>query len=238
MTYTINLVIKIVIATAAAILFGNGSVVAFNHIPEKWFEDWEDDALDTQRRVLPPKLVEADNAGRQRLPSTPWKFIFMGLFMVVGVYLSVTTGAMYEIASLCTLAVLLEMAISDQLYKIVPDQLQILLAVTALGFVFYNEYWWEPLAGAGLGLLIGLSILGLGLIFKSGSLGGADIKFFAAIGLILGRRGVLIVFILTTLIFAIESTYLLATRRCTLKDHNAMLPAGFIGVLIYLCLMS
>lgn len=230
MTYTINLVIKIVIATAAAILFGNGSVVAFNHIPEKWFEDWDDD----ENRVLPPQLVEADNAGRQRLPSTPWKFIFMGLFMMVGVYLAVTTGAMYEIASLCTLVVLLEMAISDQLYKIVPDQLQILLAITALGFVFYNENWWEPLAGAGLGLLIGLSILGLGLIFHSGSLGGADIKFFAAIGLILGRRGVLVVFILTTLIFAIESTYLMLTRRCTLKDHNAMLPAGFIATLLYL----
>lgn len=230
MTYTINLVIKIVIATAAAILFGNGSVVAFNHIPEKWFEDWDDN----ENRVLPPRLVEADNAGRQRLPSTPWKFIFMGMFMVVGVYLAVSTGAMYEIASLCTLVVLLEMAISDQLYKIVPDQLQILLAVTALGFIFYNENWWEPLAGAGLGLLIGLSILGLGLIFKSGSLGGADIKFFAAIGLILGRRGVLIVFILTTLIFAIESTFLMITRRCTLKDHNAMLPAGFIATLLYL----
>ena len=237
MTYTVNLVIKIVIATAAAILIGNGSVVAFNHIPEKWFEDWEDDALETKRRVLPDKLVEADNAGRQRLTSTPWKFIFTGMFLVIGVYLAVTTGLQFEIAAMCMLAVLLEMAIADQLYQIVPDQLQLLLLLTSVGMISFHENWWEPLAGGGLGLLIGLSVFGLGLLFKTGSLGGADIKFFAGVGCVLGRRGVLIVFILTTLIFAVESVCKLATRRSTLKDYNAMLPAGWVAVMVYLCLM-
>ena len=235
MTYTINLVIKIVIATAAAILIGNGSVVAFNHIPEKWFEDWEDDALDTRRRVLPPKMLEADNAGRQRLPSTPWKYAFTGLFLIFGVYLAVTNGLQYEVASICCLAVLLEMAIADQLYQIVPDQLQFLLLLSSVGMINFHENWWEPLAGGGLGLVIGLSVLGLGLLFfKNGSLGGADIKFFACIGCVLGRRGVLIVFVLTTLLFAVQSTYKIATRRGTLKDCNAMLPAAFVAVMLYL----
>ena len=234
MTYTINIVIKIVIATAAAVIFGNGSVVAFNHLPQKWFEDWEGDG-DDAKRILPDDLLDADNAGRQRIASTPWKYIFTGLFLVTGAYLVMTAGVKYETATLCVLAVLLEMAIADQLYKTVPDQLQLLLAITALGVAESHENWWEPLAGAGLGLAISLAVLGLGLlIFRTGSMGGADIKFFTVIGLITGRRGVLIIFILTTLFFAIESVFRIATKRGSIRDHVAMIPAGFAAVLVYM----
>lgn len=234
MTYTINIIIKIIIATAAAILFGNGSVVAFNHLPQKWFEDWEGDG-DDAKRILPDALLAADNAGRQRLASTPWKYIFTGLFLVTGAYLVMSNGVKYEIATLCMLAVVLEMSIADQLYKTVPDQLQIMLAVTALGFAESYEDWWEPLAGAGVGLALGLAVLGLGLlIFRTGSMGGADIKFFTVIGLITGRRGVLIVFILTTLFFATESVFRIASGRGSIKDHIAMIPAGFAAVLVYM----
>ena len=81
MTYSVNIVIRIVTAIILAVFFGNGSVVAFNNINAKWFEDYDEDdpakeITGTPRRVLPPKLVEADNAGRQRLPSTPWKYAF------------------------------------------------------------------------------------------------------------------------------------------------------------------
>ena len=239
MTYTINIVIKIVIATAAAVIFGNGSVVAFNHIPQKWFEDWEPGELDTEKRVLPTKLLESDNAGRQRIPSTPWKWIFTGLFLASGVYLAMTGGLQYEIAALCVLAVMLEMAIADELYKIVPDQLQLLLAVLAIGFVSFNENWWEPLAGAGVGLLLSLATWGLGLlIFKSDSLGGADIKFFTCVGSVVGRRGVIAIFIMTTLFFAVESVYRIATKKSTLNDHNAMMPAAFCAVWVYLLFLN
>ncbi len=235
MTYTINIVIKIVIATAAAVIFGNGSVVAFNHIPQKWFEDWEPGELDTEKRVLPAKLLEADNAGRQRIPSTPWKWIFMGLFLAAGAYLAMTGGLQYEVGTLCVLAVMLLMAIADELYKIVPDQLQILLAIMAIGFVSFNENWWEPLAGAGVGLALSLAVWGLGnLLFKSDSLGGADIKFYMVMGLIVGRRGILVIFVLTTLFFAVESVYKIATKKSTLHDQNAMMPAAFCAVMVYL----
>lgn len=222
------------IATAAAILFGNGSVVAFNHFPPKWWEDNVQDG-DTTRRVLPEKLVDSDNAGRQRLPSTPWKYIFTGLFMVAGIYLAVTGGIQFEIATLLMLAIVLEMAVSDQMYQIVPDQLQLLLAVSALGFVSFHEQWWEPIAGAGVGLAVGLGVFGLGaLIFHKASIGGADIKFYTVIGLIAGRRGVLIIFVLTTLFFAIISVFRLATKRAQIKDYAAMMPPAFVAVMIYM----
>ena len=230
-----QIIIKIVIAAALAIIFGNGSVVAFNHMPQKWFEDWEDDALDTKRRILPPKLLEADIAGRQRIPSTPWKYLFVGIFGFAGVYLSISATIQFEIAVLVLMFVLLEMAIADQLYKIVPDQLNVLLAITAIGFIGYNEKWWEPIAGAGIGLALGLAVLGLGLlIFKTGSIGGADIKFYTCMGLVAGRRGIIVIFVLTTLIFALQSLVKIAMRKGTIKDSNALMPAAFVATTIYM----
>ena len=43
MTYSVNIVIRIVTAIILAVFFGNGSVVAFNNINAKWFEDYDED---------------------------------------------------------------------------------------------------------------------------------------------------------------------------------------------------
>ena len=226
-----SLTIGIVIAIILAVVFGNGSVVWFNHMPANWFaEDTEE-----QTRALPAKLLEADNAGQQRLASSPFKYIFTALFVVVGVYLALTTSVKFEIAVLFVIAILLEMAIADQKYKIVPNQLQLLLALTSIGFIGYNDEWWEPVAGAGIGLALGLAELGLGLlIFKKAAIGGADIKFFTCVGLVVGRRGVLAIFILTTLLFAIESAYMLATHRVKRTDGLALMPAATFATITYL----
>ena len=240
MNYEISLIVKIVIATALAILFGNGSVVAFNNIRPKWFEDYdyEDPAKDITgepRRILPPELVKADNEGRQRLPSTPWKYAFTGYFGMVGVYLAVRGGSIaFEISVLCVLLVILEMAIADQLYKVVPDQFSLCLAVMSVAFFSYHDKWWEPLAGAGLGLGISLAIFGLGfLLFRTGSIGGADIKFFTCMGLIAGPAGIVIIYILTTLMFAVYSVIRIATGRGSIHDSNAMMPSALAAVTVY-----
>ena len=169
------------------------------------------------------------------IPSSPWKAAFGCYFGAVGVYLAVTGETIkYEVAVLCVLFVLLEMAISDQLYKIVPDQFSLALALMSVAFFNYHDHWWEPLAGAGLGLAISLAILALGiLIFKTGSIGGADIKFFTCMGFIAGRRGIVLIYILTTLLFAAQSVFKIATGRGKLSDSNAMLPAGCAAVTIY-----
>ena len=240
MTYSVNIAARIVIAIILAVIFGSGSVVAFNHIQPKWFEDYDEndparEITGTPRKVLPPALVEADNAGRQRLPSTPWKYAFTGYFGICGVYLAVRGGSTaFEFSVLCVLFVVLEMAVSDQLYKVVPDQFSLMLAVMSIAFISYSENWWEPFAGAGLGLAISLVILGLGmLLFRTGSLGGADIKFFTCMGLITGRLGIVIIYILTTLLFAAESVILIAMGKSTVRDSNAMMPAACAAVTIY-----
>lgn len=240
MTYSVNIVIRIMIAIALAVIFGNGSVVAFNNIDPKWFEDYDEndpakEITGTPRRILPPDLVRADNEGRQRLPSTPWKYAFTGYFAICGIYLSVRGGsALFEISVLCVLFVVLLMAVSDQLYRVVPDQFSIFLAIMSVAFINYHEEWWEPLAGAGLGLAISLVIFGLGLLlFRTGSIGGADIKYFTCIGLIAGRQGIVIIYILTTLLFAVYSAVRIAGGRGTIKDSNPMMPAACAALTVY-----
>ncbi|MBR0307748.1 MAG: prepilin peptidase [Mogibacterium sp.] len=235
MGYNIELILRIVTAIALAVLFGNGSVVAFNRMDRSWFLDYEEGAGDELKKVLPPKLIEAEEAGRQRLPSSPWKYAFTGYFAICGIYLAVRGGSLaYEISVLCVFFIMLEMAIADQLYQVVPDQLSIALAVTAVAFIGYHDKWWEPAAGALLGLGITLVIFLLGqLLFRTGSIGGADIKFFAAIGLVSGRTGVAVIFILTTLLFAVYSVIRIASGRGSIKDRNPMLPSAAAAVTIY-----
>ena len=226
-----DLTIGIVIAIILAVVFGNGSVVWFNHMPANWFAE----ETEEQTRALPAKLLEADNAGQQRLASSPFKYIFTSLFVVVGVYLALTSSIKFEIAAMFAIAVTLEMAICDQRYKIVPHQLQLLLALTSIGFLGYNDEWWEPMAGGLVGLALGLAELGIGLaIFKKAAIGGADILFFTCVGLIAGRRGVIAIFIMTTLLFAAESVFMLATRRTTRQDGLALMPAASLALTIYL----
>ena len=235
-----NLIIRIAIAIVFAVIAGNGSVVAFNNMPAKWFEDYDEDdpgkeVTGEPRKMLPPALVEADNAGRQRLPSTPWKYIFVSYFAICGIYLAIRGGgAAYEIGVLCTLFLVLEMAIADELYQVVPDQLSLALMVVAIAFINYFDNWWEQPAGALVGFTISMTILILGhLIFKTGSIGGADIKFFTCMGLVVGRLGIIIIFILTTIFFAAYSVYKIAIGRGTIKDQNAMLPPACAAVTVY-----
>ena len=232
--------IRIIVAACLAVIFGNGSVVLFNRTPARWFEDYDEEDIkagrfDSERRVLPPKLLEADSMGRQRLPSTPWKYAFTGYFAICGIYMAIRgSGLSFEIAAMCVLFIVLLMAISDQLYKVVPDQFCIMLAPSALAFTGFHEKWWEPAAGAALGLGITLSILLIGtLLFGAGSIGGADIKFFACMGLVTGRTGIAIIFILTTLLFAAYSALLIAAGKGSIKDRNAMLPSAAAATTIY-----
>ena len=240
MEFSVALLIRIIVAVVLAVIFGNGSVVLFNRVPARWFEDYTEEDIaagrfDEERKVLPPKLLEADSMGRQRLPSTPWKYAFTGYFAICGIYMAIRgSGLSFEIPALCVLFIVLLMAISDQLYKVVPDQFCIMLAISAAAFVDFHEKWWEPAAGAALGLGISLTILLLGnLLFGAGSIGGADIKFFGCIGLVTGRTGVAAIFILTTLLFAAYSAILIAGRRGSIKDRNAMMPAACAATTVY-----
>lgn len=238
--YHFILAVKIAVVALLTILYGNGCVVFFNKIPLRWFCDKEDEDRDKVSNKddnigkLPEKLIYADQAGRQRLPSTPWKYIFAAFFGITGVFLAVSYDLPYLTATLTILAILLEMAVADAKYMVVPDQLAILLAAASIGLIGTHDLWWEPIAGAAAGLAAALAVWGIGrIIYKHDAIGGADLKFYIAIGLSAGREGIVIIFVLTTIITAVHSLYRLLRKNVCMKDSVPMLPYAFIATTIY-----
>lgn len=225
MSFYIYLIIKIIAAVLLAVLFGNGIVVMFNRIPVRWFEE---------EGRIPEALADAGDGSRQRLTSTPWKYVFTGFFVASGIYLAINNSIQYEIAVICVMAIVLMMAVCDAKYMIVPDQFQIMLAVAAIGFVGFYDVWWEQVAGGLIGLAINILIYLLGrVIYKKDVIGGADIKFFAVIGLIAGRAGVAWIFVITVIAEVVHVIYLLLTRQAKPGDVRPMIPYAFIGIVIY-----
>ncbi len=218
------LAVKIMIAIVSAVVLGNGSVVMFNGIPKERFGDVE---------------IPEDREGRQRLPSSPWKYIFVAYFAAGGIFLSLGGDARYELAALVVLFIVLEMAISDAKYRVIPDELNALLALSAIGFIPLREIWWEPFAGAATGVLIGAAVFLCGkLIYKrTDAIGGGDIKFLMAMGLVAGRMGILVIFVMTTIISAIHLMWIVASKRGKLGVKRPMMPYAFSAVTIYMLFM-
>lgn len=214
-------------AIAAGILLGNGAVYFFNRIPGQWLVEYGETP---DEELLHPT--------RQRLVSTPWKYVFSGLFVVCGTALALQ-NPLYAAASLAMLWLLLLMAVSDIKYRIVPDQLVLLLVVCGFGFIPFHHS--GPLGGlwgglVGFGVMVCMGLAGK-LIYRKATLGGGDIKLFGALGLCTGVDGILVIFVLTTLLSAAHLAYLLARKRVKLTDQQPMVPYIAVSAGIYVVLL-
>lgn len=238
----IGILIGIIVSS---VLLGCGTVYFFNRIPGQWLCDYGQEPDE-----------ELKNPTRQRLRSTPWKYIFTVLFVLIGIWLMwegqvtdleswqnqramVLENLGYGIATLLVVWLLVEVSVADLLYRIVPDQLVILLMVCGIGFIPFHdrgpmEGIWGGLIGLGVMLLIG--IIGK-LIYRKDTLGGGDIKLFGALGLVCGVDGILFVFLLTTLLSAAHIAFLLAMKRIKMTDQQPMVPYIALGTGIYMVLL-
>ncbi len=211
----------------AGILLGCGAVYFFNKMPGKWLCDYDEEP---DEELLHPSV--------QRVRSTPWKYVFSGLFIVCGIWLGVRDFR-YAVAALAACWILLEIAIADQKYRIIPDQLVFLLLVTGVGFLPFHpggplDCLWGAALGFGVMLLIALLSK---LIYRQAGIGGGDVKLFGALGLAAGLDGIAIIFILTTLLCAAHMTVLLVRRQAKLSDKRPMAPYIAISAGIYLVLL-
>ena len=106
----------------------------------------------------------------------------------------------YQIAGIPALWLLLLVSLADKRFMIIPDQFVIGLAIVSIGFIPYQTSVLSPLYGALAG---GGSLLVIGLvarwILKREAMGFGDIKLLAAIGLMAGLKGILIILMLTIL---------------------------------------
>ena len=97
------------VAIVLGILLGNGAVYFFNRIPGKWLCDY---GQEPSEELLHPTC--------QRIKSTPWKYVFTGAFIVIGIKLGLE-DLLFAIPALAAIWLLLEMSIADIKYMIVPD---------------------------------------------------------------------------------------------------------------------
>ncbi len=221
-------IIVCVVAVAVGILLGNGAVYFFNRIPGKWLCDYGEEP---DEELLHPT--------RQRVRSTPWKYCFSCLFVMAGIKMGLYEPV-YAIIAILTCWLLLEMAIADLKYMIVPDQLIILLMVAGIGFVPHHDGGamsgiYGGLVGFGIMMLTG--VLGK-VIYKKDTLGGGDIKLFTALGLCLGVEGVLTVFVLTTFVTALHLAYLMMIGRVKQGDQRPLVPYIAVSATIYLVILK
>ena len=181
-------IIKCIVTVLAGTILGNGAVYLFNHMPGKWFLDYDEEL---------PEENDEDTYQPQRVRSTPWKYLFSMFF--------------------------------------VPDQLVILLAVSAVGFIQYHTGWQDMLAGAalGLGIMAVTALLGRAL-YKREAVGGGDIRLFAALGLVLGTKGILFVYMISALLSGAHMVFLLAVRKIKKNDTIPMVPYIAAAAIIYM----
>lgn len=228
--YYIFMIIKAVVSVVAALLLGNGIVVWFNNMPVRWFQE--------EGESLPPALINDTESERQRLASTPWKLVFTVFFGAGGVFMAVRESAQFMIAGMIVIFIVSMMAICDAKYRVVPDQLNVLLAVSAVGFVSFNEKLLEPLYGALIGLALGLATYGLGrIIYRKTVIGGADLKFYISIGLVTGVYGVLAIFIMISAFALIHIVYLSITKKFDADEQRPMLVYALPAVTLYVLVL-
>lgn len=207
------------------ILAGNSAVFVFNKIPPKWLCDYGQEPGE--------ELLQTD---RQRIKSIPWKAAFSMIFSLATIKMSMMDWQ-YALAGLVALWLLLEIAIADWKYKIIPDQFTILLSITAFGFVPFHHSIFSPFWGAltGGGCMMFIALLGK-LIFKRDALGFGDVKLFAAIGLITGPYGAILIFAGSSFLSGTACAYLLLRRKRKPMDTLPLAPYIALACAMYILL--
>lgn len=219
----IVVILRSLAAAAAGIFLGNGAVYFFNHMPPVWFTEYGEEPSEELRDPY-----------TQRVKSWPWKFLFSMLFVGVGIWM-VNRNWRAAAVTLAAGWLLVEMGIADLKYRIVPDQLVILLAASSVGMLPYHDGWKDfllgALAGGGLTFLTGLA--GKILTGRFGA-GGGDIKAFTAMGLVTGLYGIVFVYILSALFACLHFGGLLLRKKVKRTDSLPLMPYAAAAFLIYI----
>ena len=153
-----------------------------------------------------------------------------GLF---GTALSLTQGlfgmSWAALTALAVCGILLSVALIDAETQLIPDRLNLALAVCGvLGTLLSPAGWLPHLIGA---FCVSVPMLLLCLAID-GAFGGGDIKLMAAAGLFLGWQNTLLAMFLGILGGGLYGIWLLAAKRADKKDHFAFGPFLCAGIVI------
>jgi prepilin signal peptidase PulO-like enzyme (type II secretory pathway) len=216
----------IAVSALAGILAGYGATGIFNRMPAKWLCDY--DELPDERH-LPP-----------RINKYPWAPLF-SLVFATAAFKAILISWAYGAAALFALWLLLLIGLSDNKYRIIPDQFVIMLAATGIGFAAIGQgnpgryAFLSPLFGMLIGGGVFFIITLLGKLFaKKEIMGFGDVKLTAVCGLIAGTSGIVAILIMTALSSAAIFSLRLARGGIKTTDEAALGPfiAGATAVYI------
>ena len=142
MQAVVVLLLKIAGAAAAGIIAGSGVIYAVNHMPASWLAPYGEDPC-----------RDAVSNDRQRVSGYPWKYVSSAVFCIVFIFTASRETLQYAVPAAAALFILALMAICCGKYRVVPDQLTVLLFVCGFGFVPFHSTWKMSVIGAAAGLL-------------------------------------------------------------------------------------
>ena len=207
---TVFLIVRMIAYVAAGFMAGFSAVYVFNHIPAKWLCDYDQQPTE-------------EMWGR-RIKEYPWSFIF-SFFFIGAFFLIWERELIFQIAGIPALWLLLLVGLADKKFMIIPDQFVIGLAIVSIGFIPYQPDVLSPLYGALVG---GGSLLAIGIIarwiLKREAMGFGDIKLMAAIGLMAGLKGILIILMLTLLSSGVILSIMCLTGAVKRDDEQPLGP--------------
>lgn len=221
---TITILIKITLSIVTGILAGFSTIYAFNRIPAKWLCDYN-------------QKPDREMWG-ERIKKRPWNVVFVLVFTAASLKL-LEQGFLYAIPGMATLWILLQIGIADRKYGIIPDQFVIALAVVAFGFIPFHASYQSQLIGAlvGGGSLLLMGMIGK-LLFRKEAMGFGDVKLFAAIGLLFGLKGVVIILIFTAFSSAFVFGIGLLAGKMKAGDEQPLGPFIAASASVYILFQS
>jgi len=125
----------------------------------------------------------------------------------------------------CLAAALVVAAVFDWRSRIIPNRLNIAIALLAIPF------WWAsglsvwPDVAIQVAVAAGLFLL-FALAFRFGAMGGGDVKLIAALGLWLPPQAVLAMLVIMSLAGGALTLAMLARHRLTKSEHQLEIPYG------------
>jgi len=131
-------------------------------------------------------------------------------------------------------------AFIDLEHRIIPNELNLLLAAVGLLFSLWNPLLGQTISSrclqAGLGALVGggaLIVIGwvAQKIWKREAMGGGDIKFMAAIGSYVGWKGALTTLMFGSMVGTLVSIALIMLGRLKRKDYIPFGPYLALGAM-------
>ena len=201
--------------------------------------DWANKRLPEYKKVISLDIIK-----EYKLEFRP-NYILMILTSIIYVFLVYFYGIHNSVIEnldlikfLIVTPMLLSVFVIDYKYQIIPNRLN--LTLLEVGIVFAFLYGLSDVAisinmllgmCAGAGIFFIITFLG-GLFYGKEAMGFGDVKLMGALGIVFGLSNIIIITLLSFLIGAVLSIFLLATH---IKKSNEYIPFGpfiVLGALI------